>query len=87
MSPSAPAELASIPPPRKATAPVTNTDTQDIDTLSLRGAEAYQKNDYESALAAYRKAIRLEPGNSRARRMMRVVLTLLGRQAEAQNYR
>jgi Flp pilus assembly protein TadD len=55
--------------------------------LILRGDEAFQKNAYESALAAYTKAIRLEPGNSKARRMMRVVLTELGRQAEAQNYR
>jgi Flp pilus assembly protein TadD len=69
------------------TAPVTNKETEDIDTLILRGDEAFQKNAYESALAAYTKAIRLEPGNNKARRMMRVVLTELGRQAEAQNYR
>ncbi len=66
---------------------MTSKETEDIDTLILRGDEAYQKNAYESALAAYTKAIRLEPGNSGARRKMRVVLTLLGRQAEAQNYR
>jgi cytochrome c-type biogenesis protein CcmH/NrfG len=69
------------------TAPVNRNELADFDALILRGDEAFQKNAYDSALAAYMKASRLNPSNEGMRRKLRVVLTLLGRPAEAQSYR
>jgi serine/threonine protein kinase len=81
------AERSPTLPARTVTAPVNRNEPEDFDTLILRGDEALQKNDYDSALAAYMKASRLNPSNEGMRRKLRVVLTLLGRPAEAQSYR
>jgi hypothetical protein len=72
---------------RTVIAPVNRNEPEEFNTLILRGDEAFQKNAYDSALAAYMKASRLKPGNEGMRRKLRVVLTLLGRPAEAQSYR
>ena len=71
---------ASIHP--QSTRPVATPD--DFTAMSLRGDVAYQQGDYESALAAYRKADALKPGDPGLRRKLKVVFTLLGRAGEAQ---
>ena len=81
------AERSPTFPARTVTAPVNRNEPEDFDTLILRGDEAFQKNAYDSALAAYMKASRLNPSNEGMRRKLRVVLTLLGRPTEAQRYR
>jgi len=75
------------PPLRATTARVATNQSEDFNSLMLRGDEAFQQNAYDKALAAYLRANQLKPGNSAARRKLTVVLTLLGRTAEAQKYR
>jgi serine/threonine-protein kinase len=82
-----PAERPPTLPAHTVTAPVNRNELADFDASILRGDEAFQKNAYDSALAAYMKASRLNPSNEGMRRKLRVVLTLLGRPAEAQSYR
>jgi hypothetical protein len=74
----------STPSPRPAAAP---DSVETFEALMLRGDVAFQQSAYDTALASYLKANRLKPGDPAVRRKLKVVLTLLGRPAEALNYR
>jgi serine/threonine protein kinase len=73
--------------PRVMIEPVPETELEDFNSLIMRGDMAFQENAYNRALAEYTKASQLKPGNSSVRRKIKVVLTLLGRDQEAQKYR
>ncbi len=53
----------------------------------LKGDLAFQQSRYDDALAAYSKAHQMDPNNREVRRKIAVVLTLLGRAEEAQQYK
>ncbi len=100
--PSAPAMMPAVPAtlsgnnagpvirgarPRRLPAPAIPRSEDPFTALILAGDEAFQQGRYKDALARYSEANRIRPEPELARRKLVVVLTLLGRAAEAQNYR
>lgn len=60
---------------------------ESFDAIMIRGDQAYQQNHYPEALTDYLRASHLKPRNASVRRMLVLVLTLLGRTEAAQVYR
>lgn len=89
--------IREVPPPTVAVPPDFHAPTEpsrypareesDFGALLLEGDVAVQRSAYDNALSAYAKAYRLNPRDPSVRRKLVVVLTLLGRPMEAQQYR
>ena len=77
---------ATLPGPAVAP-PAQQTRPETFQGYMLRGDLAFQQSHYEGALAAYSKAYQLNSNNREVRRKLAVVLTLLGRAKEAQQYK
>lgn len=71
----------------KVIPPTQPEQPETFSSLLLKGDLAYQKSQYEQALAAYKKAYLLNSSNAEVKRKIGVVLTLLGRPQEAARYR
>ncbi len=70
-----------------ASTPAEQTRPETFKGHMLKGDLAFQQSRYEDALAAYSKAHHMDPNNREVRRKIAVVLTLLGRAEEAQQYK
>lgn len=70
-----------------AATPADQTQPETFQGYMLKGDLAFQQSRYQDALAAYSKAHQMDSNNREARRKMAVVLTLLGRVQEAQQYK
>lgn len=86
----APPPAVAVPPDFHAPAQSSrypSNEESDFGALLLEGDVAFQRNAYDKALSAYAKAYQLNPRDPSVRRKLVVVLTLLGRAMEAQQYR
>ena len=84
--PRSPEGTTAAPPHQVVVPPAEQTQPETFQGYMLKGDVAFQQNHYEDALAAYSKAYQINSNNREVRRKIAVVLTLLGRAQEAQQY-
>jgi serine/threonine protein kinase len=87
--PSSPVSIGTQAPVSQPPSPAKDAPNQSdgFSALLVRGDQAFQQNQYATALSMYENAYHQRPSNTAVRRKLAVVLTLLGRPEEAQKFR